>query len=92
MNNREPAFLIGLAVSLVVAVLGVLSGSGVITQITSGKITDFVTLLAGLLTILAPVIAGLLIKAHVTPVAAPMLPVGTVVTTPNGRAATVTPV
>lgn len=78
--GRQPAFWIGLIVSLVVAVLSVLSGNGVINQATSGKITDATNALAQLLTILAPVIAGLLIKTQVTPVAAPALPAGTSVT------------
>lgn len=92
MNNREPAFWIGLAVSVTVAVLGVLTGQGVISQITSGTVTDAVTALASLATIIAPLIAGILIKRQVTPVASPVLPAGTPVTTPDGKLAVVSAV
>ena len=92
MSNREPAFFIGLAVSLVVAILGVLTGQGVISQIHAGTVTDAVTALASLATIIAPLIAGLLIKRQVTPTASPVLPAGTPVTTPDGKVAVVAPV
>ena len=94
IGGREPAFWIGLVVSIIVAVLGVLTGQGVISEALAGKITDGVNALAQILVILAPVIAGLLIRAQVTPVAAPVLPAGTKVTvvTPPASPNTVTTV
>ncbi len=75
--GRQPAFWIGVIVSIVVAVLSALTKDGLISEALAGKITDATNALAQLATILAPVIAGLLIRTQVTPVAAPALPVGT---------------
>lgn len=78
--KREPAFYIGLAVSVVLAVLGVLTGQGVISDALAGKITDATNALAQLAVIFAPLITGILIRPTTTPVAAPALPQGTTVT------------
>lgn len=86
--NREPAFYIGLAVTIVLGVITTLAGEGIINDAVKGQITDGVNALAQLAVLLAPVIAGLLIRPNVTPVAAPAVPEGTVVTvqTPAGQA------
>lgn len=84
--GKQPAFWIGLVVTLVVGILSTLTKDGLISEALAGKITDGLNAVSQLLTILAPVIAGLLIRTQVTPVAAPALPVGTTVTTPTGPA------
>lgn len=81
--NREPAFYIGLAVTLVLGVVTTLAGEGIINDAVKGQITNGVNALAELAVLLAPVIAGLLIRQNVTPVAAPVLPSGTTVTVPT---------
>lgn len=78
--GRQPAFWIGLIVSCVLAVVGVLSGQGVLSDALKGQITDGVNAVAQLLVLLAPFITGLLIRPTVTPVSAPALPAGTNVT------------
>ena len=90
IGGRQPAFWIGLAGSIVVAVLGVLTGQGVITDAVAGKINDATTAIVQLLTILVPVIAGLVIRTQVTPVSSPALPAGTVVTVTHPVATTTT--
>lgn len=87
--GRQPAAWIGLIVSLVVAVVGVLSGQGFINDVVAGKVTSATNALATIATIAAPLIAGILIKSQVTPTAAPVLDAGTPVTTPAGDAAVV---
>ena len=87
--GRQPAFWIGLILSIVVAVLSALTKDGLISEAVAGKVTDAANALAQLATILAPVSAGLLIRTQVTPVASPALPVGTAVTTPTGPATVV---
>lgn len=77
--GREPAAWIGLIVSIIAAVLGVLFGQGFITDIQAGRVTDLVEAVSGLLYTLLPFITALLIRQTVTPVAAPKLPEGTVV-------------
>ena len=78
--DREPSFWIGLAVSLILGVITTLTGSGLISDVAAGKATDLVNAIAQLLTLLAPLIAGILIRPVVTPTAAPRLDQGTVVT------------
>lgn len=84
--GRQPAFWVGFIVSCVIALLQVATGQGVISDALAGRITDAVNAIAQLITLLAPVIAGLLIRPNVTPVAAPQLPAGTkvAVTHPSG--------
>ena len=85
--GREPAFWIGVVVSLVMAVLGVLTGNGLISDAAAGQVKDLTTATAQLLVLLAPIIAGILIRGQVTPTASPSLPTGTIVQviTPEGR-------
>lgn len=85
--GREPAVWIGIIVSCVMAVVGILAGEGVINDALKGQITSAVTAIAQLLVLLAPVIAGLLIRGQVTPTSAPSLPQGTIVevVTPEGQ-------
>ena len=78
--GREPAFWIGLAVTLILGVITTLTGNGLISDVAAGKAVDMVNAIAQLLTLLAPLIAGLIIRQGVTPVAAPQLEAGTVVT------------
>jgi hypothetical protein len=87
--GRQPAFWIGLAVTIILGVVSTLTGNGLISDALQGRITDLINAIAQLLTLLAPLIAGVLIKPVVTPVAAPVLPAGTAVTTPGGSPATV---
>jgi len=86
--GRQPAFWIGLLVTLILGAVQTLLGEGVISDVAAGKVTDIVTAVGGVLVLLAPLIAGLLIKPVVTPTAAPALPEGTSVTviTPPGEA------
>jgi hypothetical protein len=85
--GREPAVWIGIVVSCILAVLGILTGEGVLSDALSGQITDGVNAVAQLLVLLAPIITGILIRPQVTPTAAPSLPQGTTVTvvTPEGQ-------
>lgn len=87
IGNREPAAIIGIVVSCVLAVISVLSAQGVLNEALTGKLTDGVNAVAQLLVLLAPIITGLLIRTQVTPTAAPALPEGTTVQviTPEGR-------
>lgn len=78
--GREPAFWIGLAVTLILGVVTTLNGSGLISDIATGQVTDAVNAIAQLLTLLAPLIVGILIRPVVTPVVDPMLKQGTTVT------------
>ena len=78
--GREPAFWIGLIVTLVIGVISTLSAEGVISQALAGKITDATNALSQILILLAPIVTGLLIRSQVTPIAAPALPSGTTVT------------
>jgi hypothetical protein len=78
--GRQPAAWIGIIVSCILAVLSVLTGQGVISDVLAGRITDGVNATAQLLVLLAPLFTGLLIRPTVTPLAAPALPEGTEVT------------
>ncbi len=75
--GREPAFWIGLGVTLILGVVQTLSGSGVISDAIAGKITDGTNAISQAALLLLPLITGLLIRQTVTPVAAPALPQGT---------------
>jgi ABC-type transporter Mla maintaining outer membrane lipid asymmetry permease subunit MlaE len=88
--GKLPAFWIGLVATIVVGVITTLNGNGIISDVDAGKVKDTVTAIVQLLTLLAPLLAGLVIHTQVTPTSAPTLPMGTSVTTPTG-AATVTP-
>jgi hypothetical protein len=78
--GREPAFWIGLTISILVAIVNTLAGNGLISSVAAGNTTNTLALIGQLATILAPVIAGLLIRSQVTPTAAPVLTKGTTVT------------
>ena len=78
--GRQPAVWIGVIASCILAVVTTLLGQGIISDALAGRVTDLVNASAQILTILAPVIAGLVIRTQVTPVAAPVLPQGTKVT------------
>jgi uncharacterized membrane protein len=75
--GREPVVWIGIIVSCIIAVLSVLTGQGVVSDALAGNITDGVNAVAQLLVILSPIIAAILSRPTVTPVAQPSLPVGT---------------
>ena len=90
IGGRYPAFWIGLAGSIILGVVQTLAGQGVINEVTSTTAVNLTNSVVNLLTLLAPLIAGLVIHTQVTPTSDPSLPMGTSVTTPTG-AATVTP-
>jgi hypothetical protein len=85
--GRQPAFWIGLIVTLVLSAISTLTSNGLINEVVAGKATDLVNSTAQLLMLLAPLIAGLLIKSQVTPTAFPALDQGTQVEviTPEGQ-------
>lgn len=77
--GRQPAFWIGLIVTIILGALQTLVGEGLISDALNGQITDGVNAIAQLALLIAPLVTGLLIKPAVTPVAAPALPAGTTV-------------
>jgi hypothetical protein len=77
--NKEPALIIGTIVTIIVGAIATLSGNGFISDVVAGKATDVVNAIAQLLVLLAPIIAAIVTRQNVTPVAAPTLPAGTVV-------------
>jgi uncharacterized membrane protein len=90
--GRQPAFWIGLIVTIIFGALQTLVGEGVISDALNSQITDGVNAIAQLLVLFAPLIAGLVIRQGVTPVAFPALDKGTKVTviTPEGMPNTTT--
>jgi len=78
--GREPVVVIGIAASVVIAVIQTLSGQGVISDVTAGRALDGVNALQQILVLLAPIIASLLARTQVTPTSNPVLPQGTKVT------------
>lgn len=89
--GREPAVWIGLVITLISGAVATLLGYGLISDIQANRVNDLLEAAAQLALALAPLITGLLIRQTVTPVAAPQLPVGTQVETPNGGSAVVAP-
>lgn len=75
--KREPVLIITTIVTIIVGAIATLTGNGFISDVAAGKATDIMNSLGQLLVLLAPVIAGILARPTVTPVAAPTLPVGT---------------
>lgn len=67
--GREPAVWIGLIVTIILGAVSTLLGQGFISDATSGHITDAVNAIAQLAVLVAPLIAGILIRSQVTPVA-----------------------
>lgn len=90
--GREPAFWIGLIVTIIFGALQTLTGQGVISDALNSQITDGVNAIAQLLVLFAPLIAGVVIRQGVTPSAFPSLDQGTQVTvvTPEGQPNTTT--
>ena len=78
--GREPVRWIGIIASCVLAVLTILTGEGIITDATSGDLTDTVHSLEQILLIFVPIIAAEIARRQVTPVADPKLEAGTRVT------------
>jgi hypothetical protein len=87
--GRQPAFWIGLIGTIILGVVQTLAGQGVINDLTAGRVVDLTHSLVNLLTLVAPLLAGLAIHTQVTPTAAPVLSIGTPVTTPQGVTAIV---
>lgn len=77
--GRQPAFWIGLIVSLILGAVRTIAGEGLISDAATGQITNVVNAVGELLLLVAPLITGMLIQPNVTPVAKPMLPAGTMV-------------
>lgn len=75
--KREPVLIITTIATILIGAIATLTGNGFISDVAAGKATDVVNALVQLLVLLAPVIAGILARGQVTPVAAPSLPVGT---------------
>ena len=75
--GRQPAFWIGLIVSIVLGAVRTIAGEGLISDAATGQITNAVNAVGELLLLVAPLITGALINPTVTPVAKPKLPAGT---------------
>jgi hypothetical protein len=75
--GREPAFWIGLIVTLILGVVQTLAGEGVISDTLAGRTMELTNSFAELLVLLLPLITGLLIRPTTTPLTAPSLPVNT---------------
>jgi uncharacterized membrane protein len=78
--GRQPAFWIGLIVTIIFGALQTLTGQGIISDALNSQITDGVNAIAQLLVLFSPLIAGLAINPVVTPANFPALNKGTVVT------------
>lgn len=63
--GKEPAFWIGLAVTLILGVIRTLAGEGLVSDALEGQVTDLVNASAGLLELVAPLLAGLIIRQNV---------------------------
>lgn len=63
--GREPAFWIGLIVTLVLGVVRTLAGEGLISDAATGQVEGALQAVAQLLELLAPLLAGLLIRQNV---------------------------
>ena len=81
--GRQPAFWIGLIVTIFLGAVRTIAGEGLISDAAAGQIESGAQALGELLFLLAPLITGLLIKPNVTPVAEPQLPNGTEVRIQN---------
>jgi hypothetical protein len=75
MASREPAIWIGALASIAVAILVQIAGSGLVDGKGLVIVNDLVVLI--------PIVAGIIIRSFVTPTAAPVLSIGTPVTTPG---------
>jgi hypothetical protein len=63
--DKEPALIIGTAVTIIVGAIATLSGNGFISDAAAGKATDLVNAVAQLAVLLAPLIAGILTRPAV---------------------------
>ena len=75
--GRQPAFWIGLIVTIVLGIVRTLAGEGLISDAATGQVTSAVNAIGELALLVAPLVTGLLIQPNVTPVAAPKLPANT---------------
>ena len=75
--GREPAFWVGLVVTIILGIVSALLDGGLINEALAGEITDGTNAVAQAVGLLAPLVAGLVIRQAVTPTAAPSLPKGT---------------
>jgi hypothetical protein len=67
--NKEPVLIIGTIATIIVGAIATLTGNGFISDVAAGKATDIVNSGAQLLILLAPVIAAVIARGKVTPVA-----------------------
>ena len=90
--TREPVLIISTIVTILVGAIATLLGNGFLSDAVAGRATDIVNIIGQLLILAAPLIAGIIARNQVTPVAAPAIPAGTTVTvvqpgsTPNTTA------
>lgn len=63
--GRQPAFWIGLIVTLILGVVQTLLGEGLISDAAAGQVSSVVDGLGKFLVMLSPLIAGLLIRQQV---------------------------
>jgi hypothetical protein len=63
--DKEPALIIGTAVTIIVGAIATLSGNGFISDAAAGKATDLVNAVAQLLLLLAPLIAAAITRGQV---------------------------
>jgi len=78
--GREPAFWVGVIVSVILAVVQTLGGQGLISDALQGQITDVVTAISQVVLLLIPVITAILIRPAVTPIVNARLKEGSRVT------------
>lgn len=66
--GREPVAIVGIATSVILAVVSALSGQGVISDVAAGKVTDVVTAIGQLIIIALPAILNIVVaRPRVTP-------------------------
>jgi hypothetical protein len=75
--GRQPAYWIGLIVTIVLGAVSTIAGEGLISDALRGQIENAVQAVAQLLVLVAPLIASALIQPRVTPIASPKLKAGT---------------
>lgn len=63
--GREPAFWIGLIVTIILGALQTIAGEGLISDVAAGQVRDAVNAVAQLAILLSPLIAGLVIRQNV---------------------------
>jgi hypothetical protein len=75
--GRQPAFWIGLIITLILGAARTLAGEGLISDGLEGQLTSALQAIGQLAELVAPLIATMIVARGVTPVAAPKLPAGT---------------